>query len=131
MTGRRSTYTEEIAADICEWIANGGSLREWCDQDGHPTFHAVYDWLEKQEGFAEAYARARERQAHNDADRINQIASQIASGALKPDQGRVMMDALKWTASKRLARLYGDRLVVGGDQDGAPLIVSWAGGEKL
>lgn len=130
MKGRPSDYTDQLAYELCEWIADGNSLRSWCDQDGHPTFSTIYRWMEEREGFKDAYMRARELQAHNDADRMNQVAAQVASGELKPDQGRVMMDALKWTAGKRGSRWYGDKIQLSGDADGAPLVVTWAAGEK-
>lgn len=130
MTGRPSTYSEETGQDICQHIAQGGSLRDWCDIEGHPHFSTVYDWLEREEVFADAYARARERQAHNDADRLNQLARRVADGELDPNAARVAADILKWTASKRLSRAYGDKVTVGNDSN-APLIITWANGDKV
>jgi hypothetical protein len=130
MTGRPSSFTAEIGHVICTHLANGGSLREWCAIEGNPHFSTVYDWLEREEGFADAYARAREVQAHNDGDRMNQIVQKLERGTIDPNAARVMIDALKWTAGKRMPKVYGDRLQVGGDT-GAPLVVSWLGNEKL
>lgn len=128
-TGRATTYTDEIGLEICHHIANGGSLREWCAMDGKPHFSTVYDWLECQPGFADEYARARERQAHNDGDRMNAIAGQLERGEIAPDVARVMADILKWTAGKRASRFYGDKVQLTGDADGAPIQVSWMTGE--
>ncbi len=126
MTGRPSVYTEEMALDICDHLANGGSLRAWCAMDGHPTFSTVYKWLEEREAFSDAYARARERQAHNDGDRMNEVALKLERGEMAPDVARVMADILKWTAGKRAAKFYGDKVQIGGDTDGAPIVVTWA-----
>lgn len=90
----------------------------------------IYRWLEQQEGFREAYARAREVQAHADAEDINQTADDVKRGVIAPDVGRVVMDAKKWTASKRLPRAYGDKVIVGSDTN-APLIITWANGDKV
>lgn len=125
MTGRPSTFTPEIGDEICKWLANGGSLRAWCLQEGKPDYSTVYDWLEREEGFADNYARARERQAHNDGDRMNAIADQLQAGEIAPDVARVMADILKWTAGKRLPKSYGDKVQLSGDADGSPIQVSW------
>lgn len=124
---RPTLFTQDLADDICEHLADGGSLRSWCREPGHPTFHAVYDWLAKCPAFADAYARARERQAHNDADRMSELVEAVMAGVLAPDVARVMMDALKWTAARRAPKAYGDKVSLSGDQDGVPIVVSWMG----
>lgn len=125
MTGRPSTYTPEIAEAICNALREGRSLRAWCKEEGNPCYSTVFKWLEQQEGFADSYARAREVQAHNDADRINAVAEQLELGAMAPDVARVIVQAMQWTAARRLPKAYGDKLSVGGEADGAPLVVSW------
>ena len=50
----------EIATKICEWIANGKTLREWCRIEGNPTWTTVYRWMEKDEEFSHRIAHARE-----------------------------------------------------------------------
>jgi hypothetical protein len=127
---RELQYKPEIAEELCDWLANGGSLRAWCAQEGKPTFSTIYKWLEREEAFADAYARARERQAHNDGDRMNEIASKLEAGEIAPDVARVMADILKWTAGKRAAKFYGDKVALSND-DGAPLIVTWSNGSKV
>src|ERR1017187_2053761 len=44
---------------IVEWIASGQTLREFCRQEGNPSYGAVYDWIEKDEAFASRFAHAR------------------------------------------------------------------------
>ena len=124
LTGRPSSYRPEIGRAICLHLAEGGSLREWCAREGNPHFSTVYDWLESVEGFADDYARARERQAHNDGDRMNQLAEQLKAGEIAPDVARVMADILKWTAGKRLPKSYGDKVALTGDSSG-PIMVTW------
>lgn len=126
MTGRPTLYSQEHANDICEWLADGGSLRDWCRQEGKPSFGSVYRWLEEHESFRNEYARAREVQAHNDGDRVNAIVVALEAGALAPDVARVMIDGLKWTAGKRAPKSYGDKVQLSGDADGAPIVVTWA-----
>lgn len=72
--GIHSTYTEEIAEEIINWIGSGQTLRAFCRQEGKPAWRTVYDWLEASEEFAARFARAREL----GFDAIAQEALQIA-----------------------------------------------------
>lgn len=58
--GRQSTYTPEIAAKICERLADGEPLRAICRDEGMPAWRTVYDWLTENTDFAARFARARE-----------------------------------------------------------------------
>lgn len=57
--GRRSTYNESIAHQICERIAEGEPLRAICREDGMPSWRTVYEWTEANAEFAARIARAR------------------------------------------------------------------------
>jgi hypothetical protein len=61
------------------------------------------------------YARAREAQADADADAIADIRNGMLTGQYTPEQARVAIDSLKWSAGKRKPKVYGDKLQV--DQD--------------
>ncbi len=58
--GRQSTYTEDMADQICWWIADGKPLREFCRQEGMPAWRTVYDWIAAHADFAARIARARD-----------------------------------------------------------------------
>lgn len=112
----RSTFTDEIAATICEAIAEGDALTTICNVHGL-SYYTVIGWLRKHPEFAQNYARAREDQADYDADRIGQIAARTLLPDTDPDyldaaQARVAIDAYKWSAGKRHPKRYGDRQFV-------------------
>jgi len=58
--GRPSTFTEEIAAEICERIANGEPLRAICRDDHMPQWQTIYRWMAADEVFSNRIAQARE-----------------------------------------------------------------------
>lgn len=105
-TGRPSTFTTVRAAEICDWIASGKSLRSYCEQEGTPQRRTVMKWLSENEGFRAQYAQAREDQAESYADKIVDIADNMD---IPPEHKRLMIDARKWTASKLLPKKYGDK----------------------
>ncbi len=59
--------------------------------------------------FHDMYARAREDAADTLADEIITLARRVENGELNPHAGLVVIDALKWIASKLKPREYGER----------------------
>jgi len=75
MTGRPSTYSQEIADEVCRRLAGGESLRAICRDEGIPDESTVRLWAsDDREGFAAQYARAREVQFLAIADELLEIA---------------------------------------------------------
>lgn len=81
-----------------------------CKEKGMPSHATVHVWLEANKSFQDKYARARLNQADWYADKITDIANAVLQGRYKPENARVAIDALKWTASKLKPKKYGDRL---------------------
>jgi hypothetical protein len=118
--GRPTSYTPEIAEEICDRMIEGESLNKICSQEGMPSRVTVYRWLDGNEAFRHKYARAREAQAHYYFELIRDIAFDdkgdfyVEDGKTVADHARVQrarlkVDALKWTSSKLLPRVYGDK----------------------
>lgn len=122
--GRPSTYTQETADEICDHIANGGSLRAYCMQPDTPCQSAVYRWLQQHPDFAQNYARAREDQAETHADEIIHIADTEDD----VNRARLKIDARKWIAAKLKPRKYGDfKAVELSGTDGGPIQIEETG----
>jgi hypothetical protein len=123
--GRPSDYSLELAAAICERLANGESLKAICQLDDMPSKASVYLWLMKHQEFSDMYARAREDQADTLADEIVHIADTpllgvktktTGDGDVETTEGdmiehrRLQVDARKWVAAKLKPRKYGDKV---------------------
>lgn len=134
MTGRPSDYTAEIAAAICERLAQGQSLRWICEAPGMPAKSTVFRWLadDRYAEFRDQYARAREAQADFWAEEILEIADTPQVGE-RVEEGenkdgtfsktvredmlghrRLQVDARKWLMTKLAPKKYGDKLELGG-----------------
>ena len=107
--GRPTDYTEDLVNDFCSRIALGRSLRSVVTDEGMPSHQTVYNWLGKFPVFVEQYTRAKKDSADADADRIEEIAEKVLTGAYEPQQARVAIDAYKWTAGKKRPKKYGDK----------------------
>lgn len=125
--GRPSTYTAELAAQVCTHIADGKSLRVIAAMEGMPAQSTIMAWLDgSRPEFSEQYARAREAQADKLAEEALQIADDGRSdtyvdgdGNVKTDteviqRSKLRVDTRKWLASKMAPKKYGDKLGIGG-----------------
>ena len=55
----RITYSDDLAAKLCEHVADGMSLKEACELPGMPSRSTTYKWLAEHKNFSDMYARAR------------------------------------------------------------------------
>lgn len=106
-------WTPEIEQEIFDRMTGGEALSDICGTNRDewlPSERTFYRRLSSDENFWQEYARAREAQAHREADEIRSIAD-----AATPEDynvARLKIDARKWRASKMAPKKYGDRLDV-------------------
>lgn len=118
--GRPSTYTDEIADQICDRLQNGESLRQICRDESMPDRTTVYRWRGDRSEFATKYARAREAQGDYMDDLIYDEA--LACTTENFQVARVRIGAYQWRAAKLKPREYGERQSVElSGPEGAPL----------
>ncbi len=72
--GRPTVVTKKIQEDIFVWIADGKSLRSFCEKPGNPNKTTVLRHLAKNDDFCTQYAKAREFQADSHVDEMIDIA---------------------------------------------------------
>ena len=147
--GRKSTYTTEIADEICERLAAGETLRQIC-QNRMIAHSTVLQWVNDLPSFADRYARARsegldvlaqEIIAIADNDRICEKVKLGPGGEViektivdMVERSKLQVDARKWLLSKLRPDKYGDRTAVDiGGQAGNQLriVVEGADGKPL
>jgi len=137
-TGRPSNYTEALAAEICDRLCAGESLRTICRDDHMPACSTVFRWLAAHEAFRDQYARARDVQADALFEDILDIADNATNDWMErhgeEDAGyqvngehiqrsKLRVDARKWMAGKLAPKKYGERAALElSGKDGAPLI---------
>jgi hypothetical protein len=143
--GRPSSFTAEIAEEICERIATQPrGIDRICDEDADmPCARTVHRWLNEQEDFCQSYLRAKERQADLLFDQALQIADTPQLGRIvktKPAKGgdaaadvaatveevteedmlghrKLQVDTRLRMAGKLHPKKYGDKTLVGSDPD--------------
>jgi hypothetical protein len=123
---RTCRYTPELAATICERLADGEALKAICRDSGMPSARTVRQWaIDDREGFAEIYERARHLGCWSIADDLLEIsddgrndwmrqngkgdAGWLANGE-SAQRSRLRVDSRKWLLSKLLPREFGDKI---------------------
>lgn len=116
--GAKTTYSAEIADEICERVLMR-ALKSVCSDSDMPAEGTVYGWLANNPEFAERYARARTGRAYRRSEEIDEIVSQVRAGEIDPNAARVAIDAIKWQSGKENSRVFGDKVQHTGDGGGA------------
>lgn len=137
--GRPSSYTEALADEICERLAEGESLRSICADEHLPNKSTVFRWLAGDEQFATRYAHAREAQADAMVDEMTDIADDGANDWMErknadgacigwQENGEALrrsalrVSTRQWIAEKLRPKKYGSKLALT-DADGGNLKV--------
>ena len=135
--GRPSSFTQEQADDLCRWMAEGKSLRSWCEEPNNPSRMTVSRWLldPDRESFRDQYAKAREEQADVMFEELLEIAddgrndwmerygrdgeSYTVENREAINRSRLRVDTRKWILARMTPRKYGERTAVdvGGQAD--------------
>jgi len=102
----------EMMDSLLLHIESGKSMREVCRMDGMPDHTTVIRWMRDDGALATKYARARKAQADVLFDRMETVEEQVSAGTMDSHAARVVLDSMRWRASKLAPKVYGDRLDV-------------------
>jgi hypothetical protein len=128
LPGRPSSYTPDLAEQICALLAEGEPLRAICDRPDMPGQSTVYRWIEEREDFRERYTRARVVQGSVVAERGYMEALE-AGKTLDPAAARVRFDAARWLAGKLAPKVYGEKTTTEHTgPGGGPVRMTWGDG---
>lgn len=120
--GRQTIYTPELAARICERLAEVGSLRRVCREEGMPSDGTVRVWVATKEDFADAYARAKEAGidalveegldiADDGTNDFTAVSEEDGSGgrlnAEHVSRSKLRVDYRRWLAERMAPKKYG------------------------
>ena len=109
-------WTPEVEDEIFNRMISGEGIVQICapDRDDFlPSERTFYKRLTEDDAFAQRYARAREAQAHREAEEIRQIADTATSEDV--NVARLRIDARKWRAGKLAPKVYGDKVDLSGN----------------
>lgn len=118
--GRPSKYSPDLAAQICNLIAQGNSLRKICRQENMPDMKTVFTWMPLFPDFLQQYTRAYEQRAEHLFEQILEIADDSTNDYIETEHGivfnqenyqrsRLRVDSRKWFLARMNPKKYGDK----------------------
>jgi len=127
-------YSPRLFADLCARIADGATLPQACRAEGVTACSIVFRWMGKYPKAAEMYARAREARAELHAEEIIAISDDSSNDWMQIEgknvidhehiqRSKLRVDTRRWLLSKLVPKQYGDKMQVGGDPAGSPVVV--------
>jgi hypothetical protein len=130
MPGRPQSYTEDIANEICDWLATGKSLTSYCSIPGKPSYSTIMRWIWQgnewyKEDFFKRYTEARKQQAQCLADQLIDISDDGKNDYMELEdksgkkyikvngeyiqRSRLRIEVRQWIAKSLLPKVYGDK----------------------
>jgi hypothetical protein len=118
---RPTEYSFRLSEVICERITAGQTTSEVCRDPAMPQWHVLAKWRREHEDFNRRYTIARQSCCELWADEIIEIADDARNDYIVRSDGRrvfdresfersrLRVDSRKWTASKVLRHVYGDK----------------------
>lgn len=105
--GRVSIYTEQLGGVILRRIAGGETVLSIGADDEMPCAATIYHWVRADDGFHDAYRKAKAVAADIFADAMLEIALESTETTARGDALRIQ--TLRWTASMLAPKKYGAR----------------------
>jgi len=127
--GRPTKYSQTLADEFCQRIADGGSERKVCEAEDMPSRETIRQWERTNEEFSGQYARAREERGWTLAEQAVEIADTPLLGVIETDKvgasgpytekrradmiehRRLQVETRKWFASKLNPKRLSDKLL--------------------
>ena len=149
--GRPSSYDPVVAQQICELLSEGIPLREICRMEGMPAWRNIYFWMARDEDLSAHIARAREMGYDNIAEECLDIADNSTNDwmdrEIRNARGQIEVTRVADTEHIQRSKLrietrlkllakwkpekYGDKTVITGDPNGAPIKTEESGSGRL
>lgn len=112
--GRRMTsYSEDLALQICELIAEGHTLLDICELEGMPARATFNRWVLIYPQLAAVYRAAREASAYSMEDEAIRAARHIKmlpGDSVKVRSYEVFLNHLRWNMARRNPAIFSDKV---------------------
>lgn len=108
---RPSEYDFKMCVDICERISDGESIKVILkSNEDYPSFQTWCKWKRENDELLDLYTRSVQDKAESVDSEIDNIIEELKDKMLDPASARVIIDTLKWKASKYYPKMFGDKI---------------------
>lgn len=111
--GRPSEYNQELAAEICERIAEGGYIIDVLESNEEfPTWSTFRRWKREHPELQTLYVNAQQDKTESLIVNIKKVQKMALNGEIEASTANVVIQTDKWLASKFYPKMYGDKVDV-------------------
>lgn len=119
---RPSEYNYQLCEEICSVVANGFNIKTvLSSKDEYPTFQTWCNWKRQHTELFDLYTRSIQDKADSVEEELEHIYSEVKAGTIDAPTGRLLIDTLKWKASKYYPKMFGDKVDVDHTTNGKDL----------
>jgi hypothetical protein len=110
--GRPIEYNFDMCKEICEKVSNGENIFTILkSNDKYPCPATFRSWKESNDELLTLYTRSVQTKAEAVDSQIDDTIKELRSGKIDPATARVIIDTLKWKASKYYPKMFGTQQI--------------------
>lgn len=109
---RPSEYNFDLCIGICEEVANGFNIKTVLSSNSeYPDFSTWCRWKRENIELCNLYVNSIQDKAESVDEEIDQILSMLKHKEIEPSAANVLLQTLKWKASKYYPKMFGDKVL--------------------
>lgn len=123
---RISEYDFEMCKEICSEVANGFNIKTVLkSKPEYPTFQTWCNWKRQNQELFDLYIKSIQDKADSVEEELETIYDMLKAKELDPATANVLIQTLKWKASKYYPKMFGDKtdITSGGEKITTPTAI--------
>jgi hypothetical protein len=111
LMARPSKYNFELATEICNKIADGNNIKKiLSSDDNYPSFPTWCKWKRENPELLNLYVNSIQDKGESVDAQIDEIWEGCKNGLYDASIANVLIQTLKWKASKYYPKMFGDKI---------------------
>lgn len=107
---RLSEYDFEMCKEICAEVANGFNIKTVLkSKNEYPTFQTWCNWKRQNTELFDLYIKSIQDKADSVEEELESIYDGLKAGTYDASTANVLIQTLKWKASKYYPKMFGDK----------------------
>lgn len=107
---RPNTYNFDLCVEICSEVANGFNIKTVLSSKAeYPTFQTWCNWKRNNHELFDLYIKSIQDKADSVEEELESIYYGLKNGTYDASTANVLIQTLKWKASKYYPKMFGDK----------------------
>lgn len=107
--GRPTDYDFDLVKGICTRLSEGEQLKDILSEEGMPARSSFFLWKREHKQFSDLYVNVQQDKGELFIEEIDDTVNLLRQGKMDPSTANVIIQALKWKASKFYPKMFGDK----------------------